>query len=99
MLNDSIIDTDNSLSKKIKDVKSKIVSEAVGITAKEIIATPAADKQVTSFTTSHLKDYVSKFFKSLLEAKDVASQSEIKAIHERLEKTGDAYKAFVSKVI
>lgn len=86
----SISDTDKNLAKKIENVKSKIFSEAVGTTKEIAIVT--IWKHVTEFTTSHLNDYVSKFFKSLLDAKDVASQSVINAIHERLDKANDAHK-------
>lgn len=65
--------------------------------AKEI-ATTAANKEVTTFATSLLKDYMLKFFKSLLQDEEVAPLSEIEAINKRIEQTEDAHKALISKI-
>lgn len=55
-INSSISETDNRLSKTINEIESKVVAEVVGM-PKEITAT-AANTEVTSFATTHLKGYV-----------------------------------------
>lgn len=52
-----------------------------------------------AFATTNLKDYVSKFLKSLLDSEDVASHSKIEALHKRIGKDEDAHKTFVAKVM
>lgn len=73
-----------------------MVAEAVN-SAKEL-AVAAVSKQVADFTIIHLKDYVSKFFKSLLKNEDVAPFSEIQAIHKWLEQVKHAHKSLISKI-
>lgn len=89
-------EVNNRLTKQIDEVHAEVVVEAIG-TAKEIVVA-ASNKEVTSFATTHLKDYASKFFKSLLDNEDVASHLEIKAIHKSLSKTEEAHKALISKI-
>lgn len=79
-INSSISENDNHLIKRIDKVETKVVVEAVGTT--EEIAAAAANTKVMFFATTHLKRYVSKFFNSLLVDKDVASESEINALHK-----------------
>lgn len=83
-INSDITATSNDLTKKIEDAKSSIVAEAVGTTQE--IATAVANKQVTSFATSHLKDYVSKFFMALLTDNDVAFAEDVDIVQDRLAK-------------
>lgn len=95
-INSTISKTDNRMSKKIEDVESKVVSDAIGKT-KEVVAT-TTDRQVTAFSIIHLKDYVSKFFKALLTKNGVAFPEDVDVIQDRLIKAEDAQKLFVSHV-
>lgn len=50
--------------KKIEDIEGNVVSKAVN-SAKEHAAA-AASKQVADFAITHLKGYITEFFKSFL---------------------------------
>lgn len=74
----SLTAVDTRLSSKINAVEAKVISKAVGM-AKEIVAATAITEVTKNFTT-HLKDYVSMFFKSVLDNEDVALFSELHAM-------------------
>lgn len=73
-----------------------MVAEAVN-SVKEI-AIAAASQQIVDFVINNLKDYVSKFFKELLENEDVAPFSETQAILTRLKEVKDAHKDLITKI-
>lgn len=62
------------------------------------IAAATSSKEVTAFATSNLKDYVVRFFKSLLGDECVASPSEIDSLHKRIAENEDSHKSFMAKV-
>lgn len=95
-IHSTINTVDNHLTKQIVEVKAKVVAEAVG-TAKDI-ATIAANTEITNFATKNLMDYVSKFFKSLLDDECVASHFEIETQHKHIPENEDAHKNFMAKV-
>lgn len=61
-------------------------------------AASVASKHIADFAMLHLEDYVSKFFKSLLDAENVAPFGEIEAIHTRLKEAKNEHKNLVSKI-